>query len=60
MNYWPGTDIPKSAENAFDWREKPSSFATTHDWKSAESARRKSVTSSKKPFTTYSKAKASK
>lgn len=60
MNYWPDTEIPKSTRNAFDWREKPSAFSTSHDWKSAETARRQSITSPKKPFTVYSKAKASK
>jgi len=60
MNYWPDTKIPKSTRNAFDWREKPSNLSTSHDWKSAETARRQSITSPKKPFTIYSKAKASK
>lgn len=59
-NYWPGTDIPKSSRNAFNWREEPSVILSSHDWKSAESARRQTIVKPKKQFTVYSKARASK
>lgn len=60
MNYWPGTDIPKSKNNAFDWQKKPSEILSSHDWKSAESARRQTVTNPRRSFTVFSKARAAK
>jgi hypothetical protein len=60
MNYWPGTKIVKSTRNAFNWREDSSVILSSHDWKSAESARRQTIIQPKKKFTVYSKAQASK
>jgi len=60
MTYWPGTKIVKSMNNAFNWRREPSVILASHDWKSAESARRQTVIKPKKQFTVYSKAQASK
>ena len=34
MNYWPGTNIPKSQGNAFTlWKEGKPSLANNHKWK---------------------------
>ena len=55
--YWPGTKIVKSHGNAFDWQQKPSDVLSSHDWRSAESARRQAIINPRKPFTIYSKAK---
>jgi hypothetical protein len=60
MNHWPGTKIIKSMNNAFNWRQEPSVILSSHDWKSAESARRQTVVKPGRQFTVYSKAKASK
>ena len=62
QQYWPGTRVPKSRNNAFDWRGKPSEVFQTISWKtaqaaavSAEKAKGKTVA-----FTIYSKARAAK
>lgn len=34
MNYWPGTNIPKSQGNAFTlWKEGKPSLVNNHKWK---------------------------
>jgi hypothetical protein len=60
MNYWPGTKIVKSTRNAFNWQQEPSEILSSHDWKSAESARRQTIIKPGRQFTVYSKARASK
>lgn len=62
QQYWPGTRIPKSRGNAFDWQGERSKIFQTVSWKamqaaavSAEKSRGKSAA-----FTIYSKAKAAK
>lgn len=39
MNYWPGTDIPKSTRNAFDWR-RPSEVTATKEFRASVAAKR--------------------
>lgn len=55
MNYWPGTNIPKSMNNAFtDWKRNGSSFAASTSWRvSHESS--KSMTEKAKNNITYSR-----
>lgn len=59
--YWPGTNIVKSQGNAFtSWKTSPSHVFQTKEWKQAEAARRAASTQAGKPFTIYSRARASK
>jgi hypothetical protein len=54
VEYWPGTDVPKSKNNVFNWRGQPSQVIKQlypHVYKN---------TTHGKPFTIYSKAQASK
>lgn len=59
MNYWPGTNIPKSTGNAFDWRGKVSQIASSHSFRQSQAAT-KQMQGKGKNFTIYSRAKASK
>lgn len=38
MNYWPGTNIPRSTGNAFDWRHHETGFDLDSFRKQAKSA----------------------
>lgn len=61
MNYWPGTKIPKSHGNAFDWKSGKSKITQQLDFKSANNAQKYMMNQSEsRYFTTYSKAKPSK
>ena len=62
QQFWPGTRIPKSRGNAFDWRGKSSEICQTLSWKNAQAAAVSAEKSRGKSlaFTIYSKAKASK
>lgn len=59
--FWPGTKIPKSQGNAFDWRGV--SLATSDkDWRTTQNLRTisKASTETVRSFTIYSKARKSK
>lgn len=59
--YWPGTNIVKSQNNAFtNWKQTPSLVTRDKEWKQAEAAKRQMVLQTNRPFTVYSKARASK
>ena len=63
MRYWPGTNIVKSTNNAFDWRKERDSIANSKEFK--QSYHSTMVNSGNgahknKTFTIYSRAKASK
>ena len=40
MNYWPGTEIVKSMNNAFNWRSEPSEVTSTKEFKLSVAAKR--------------------
>jgi hypothetical protein len=56
MNYWPGTEIPKSRNNAFDWRLKPSEVTSDKEFKASVAAKRNTKMQKSRQFTVYSKA----
>lgn len=61
--YWPGTKIPKSQGNAFDWRSSASKIASDKEFLASQHSSLISAgngADSRKVFTIYSKAKASK
>lgn len=63
MNYWPGTKIVKSTNNAFNWRTTTSKIAATKQWRQSERATQTMAGTGGDPlkqFTIYSKAKPSK
>ena len=63
MQYWPGTNIPKSKGNAFDWRATNSQITNTKEFKLSQHSTLVNAgngTEKKRTFTIYSKAKASK
>lgn len=64
MNYWPGTNIPKSSGNAFtSWKHGGSSITTSKEWRMSQASTQQLAgtgTDPRKQFTIYSKAKASK
>lgn len=60
MNYWPGTEIPKSANNAFNWRREPSEVTSTREFKASVAAKRNTQMQKSRQFTVYSKARPSK
>jgi len=61
MNYWPGTKIVKSMNNAFtSWKTGGSEITATKEWKNSQAAKRKTDTNKKFAFTIYSKARISK
>ena len=64
MNYWPGTKIVKSQNNAFtEWKTTPSKITATKKWKQSERATQTMAGTGGDPmkqFTVYSKARKSK
>lgn len=64
MNYWPGTKIIKSENNAFtEWKQGRSLITTSREWKQSEMSTKQTAgsgTNPRKQFTIYSRAKASK
>ena len=65
MNYWPGTKIIKSQNNAFtDWKDGRSSKITnTKEWRNSQASTIQMAgtgSDRKKQFTIYSKAQAMK
>ena len=63
MTYWPGTNIPKSTGNAFDWRGKGSAIASTQQFKQSQLATKQMAgkgSEKSRQFTIYSKARAAK
>lgn len=63
MKYCPGTNIPKSKGNAFDWRNISSQIVTTKEFKMSQASKIQMAgkgTDPKLQFTIYSKAHASK
>ena len=59
MNYWPGTKIPVSQNNAFtSWKTGESQITSSRDWKASEAAKRQMHLKKNKPITLYSRAKA--
>lgn len=61
MNYWPGTKIIKSMNNAFtSWKTTGSEITNSAEWKASEAAKRQMKTQKNRSFTIYSKAQASK
>ena len=60
MNYWPGTEIVKSMNNAFNWRSEPSEVTSTKEFKLSVAAKRNTHMQKARQFTVYSKAKAAK
>jgi len=60
MTYWPGTEIPKSTRNAFNWKAEPSEVTSTKEFKASVAAKRNTQMQKSRQFTVYSKAQASK
>lgn len=59
MKYWPGTNIPKSKGNAFDWRSATSNFTNTKEFKMSQASTIQMAgkgTEPKRQFTIYSRA----
>ena len=56
MNYWPGTEIPKSTRNAFNWKADPSVVTSTKEFKASVAAKRNTHMQKSRQFTVYSKA----
>lgn len=59
MKYWPGTNIPKSKGNAFDWRNSVSKIATSKEFKMSQASTIQMAgkgSDPKKQFTVYSRA----
>ena len=63
MNYWPGTNIPKSQGNAFtEWKKGRSQITNSKQWKMSEASTLQNAgsgTAKNKQFTIYSKARSS-
>lgn len=62
MTYWPGTNIVKSKNNAFDWRNTASKITATTQWKQSEISTQRMAGSGgdiNRQFTIFSKAVAS-
>lgn len=64
MNYWPGTKIIKSQNNAFTlWKQGTSTITSSKEWRMSQASTKQMAgkgTDPKKQFTIYSRAKASK
>ena len=58
-NYWPGTNIIKSKNNAFDWQSKKETLTNCFDWKQFV-AGTYNASLKKSSVTVYSRAKPSK
>ena len=60
MNYWPGTNIVKSQNNAFtDWKNTKSKITQTKEWKNSQASQIAMAgrgSDPSKQFTIYSKA----
>ena len=56
MNYWPGTKIVKSMNNAFNSRTEPSEVTATKEFKASVAAKRNTQMQKSRKFTVYSKA----
>jgi hypothetical protein len=55
VNYWPGTKIPKSENNAFtSWKKTDGSFAVGKEWKQSYTSS-KTMTDKAKVNITYSR-----
>lgn len=59
-NYWPGTKILKSKNNAFDWRTNKEALTSNHDWKQSVAGTYNASLKKSSIFTVYSKAVPSK
>lgn len=60
MTYWPGTNTPKSTNNAFNWRGGKSKITQQPDFISSNNAKKQGFGQTESRFfTTYSKAKPS-
>ena len=62
MNYWPGTKIPKSTGNAFDWRNAKSKIVTSKEFKMSQASSIQMAGKGEeksRSFTIYSKARPS-
>ena len=61
MNYWPGTNIVKSTNNAFtDWKHGRSKITSSAEWRMSQASTKQMAGSGgdpKKQFTVYSKAR---
>lgn len=60
MNYWPGTNIPKSRGNAFDWHGNTSRLLEDPIIRASNSSKLQKTAASSDPkrtFTIYSKAR---
>lgn len=57
MNTW-ADGTPRSQGNAFDWRNRPGSIATSKTWKQSEASKRAAKPG--KPITIYTRAKPAK
>lgn len=58
QNYWPGTNIPKSHGNAFDWKGKQSVIVNQYDVICSNNAKKAHMgVKESKFFSTYSLAK---
>ena len=63
MTFWPGTKIPRSRGNAFDWRGKESIICSDKELKMSNLSKMNMAgkgAGTARSFTIYSKAKASK
>lgn len=62
QEYWPGTRIPKSRGNAFDWKGGYSQIFASRSFKNAQAAAKaaEGVTEKARSFTIYTRAKAAK
>jgi len=56
MNYWLGTNIVKSTNNAFNWQKKPSEVTSDKEFKASVAATRNTQMQKSRKFTVYSKA----
>jgi hypothetical protein len=56
MTNWPGTEIPKSTQNAFNWKADPSTVTSTKEFKASVAAKRNTGMQKSRQFTVYSKA----
>lgn len=60
MTYWPGTNTPKSTNNAFNWRAEKSKITQQIDFVHTNNAKRNNLGQTESRFfTTYSRAKPS-
>ena len=62
QQYWPGTNVPKSRGNAFDWKGNRSQIFQSRSFKNAQAAAKaaEGVTEKARSFTIHTRAKAAK